>query len=57
MRKAGLFPPQVIRREFKPTNANHEYPLERRPADRPRSRTGVHEEPFISTGGRIDFIV
>ena len=39
--RPGPIPPQVIRVATRITNHNHTAPLERSPADRPPSKTGV----------------
>jgi hypothetical protein len=56
-RSEGHIPPNVVQARFNPTDYNHKFPLELRPADRPASRTGARPDPFVRTGGRIDLVV
>lgn len=53
----GPIPAEAIRVRADLPNLNNEAPLQRRPADRPASRTGVRPEPFVRTGGRLDLIL
>ena len=54
--RPGIIPPQVVRVAIHIPNRNNEHPLQRRPEDRPVSKTNVRPPRLRLHGDRINFV-